>query len=142
MKNYMDITEKIKWTYTIHGGVYILAAVFAVLEVVLRMDTVFLVLQAICFTAASVICSKALKEEKCINDEMSEYNLRRAKATTFDFAKVFILIIFAALYLMRAFDKFEFAMANMMPYILAVLMFAYGIGNLATGFFFKMYEEE
>ena len=142
MKNYMDITEKIKWTYTIHGGVYIAAACFAVLEIVLHMDTVFLLLQGICFTAVAVISGKSLKEEKCINDEMSEYNLRRAKATTFDLAKVFILIIFAALYLMRAFDWFETTMVNMMPYILAILMFAYGVGNLATGFFFKMYEEE
>ena len=90
MKNYMDITEKIKWTYTIHGGVYIAAACFAVLEIVLHMDTVFLLLQGICFTAVAVISGKSLKEEKCINDEMSEYNLRRAKATTFDLAKVFV----------------------------------------------------
>lgn len=142
MKDYTNITEKTKWTYTIHGGVYIAAAIFSVLEAVLNMDTVFLLLQAVCFAAAAVISGKTLKTERCLDDEMSEHNLRRAKAITFDFAKVIILIIFSVLFFMRAADYYETAVTDLAPYILACLLFFYGVGNLATGILFKRFEEE
>lgn len=138
MKKEFNLVTSKCLAYVVNGVGWLVYAFLLIFD-----NPVCLILASVALLICVTISIKSRRYATESDDEMSKYNLMKAKATTMDWLKIImcvILLLFAIVGLLHEFfpvikETFNISLGLLVPLIL-------GITEIAIGFLFVKYEKD
>ena len=138
MKKELNLVTSKCITYVVNGVGWLVYAFLSIFD-----NPVCSILASVALFICVIISIKSRCYATELDDEMSEYNLMKAKATTMDLLKIIIcviLLLLAIVGLLREIfpvinETFKISLGLIVPLIL-------GITEIAIGFLFVKYEKD